>query len=51
MLSRAHNRKAWHLYRAIALNSLESFVVNTRVKLYEDLWEKSSTEEEREKIR
>ena len=37
--------------RETALNDLESFVLNVREKLYEELFEKSSTEEEREKIR
>ena len=33
-----------------ALNDLETFVLNVREKLYEEIFEKSSTEEEREKI-
>ncbi|TRY72547.1 hypothetical protein TCAL_12730 [Tigriopus californicus] len=33
-----------------ALNSLETFVIDVRDKLYQELWEKSSTEEEREKF-
>merc|ERR1719361_15498 len=37
--------------RETALNDLESFVLNVREKLYDELFEKSSTEEEREKIR
>jgi hypoxia up-regulated 1 len=37
--------------RETALNDLESFVLNVREKLYEDMYEKSSTEDEREKIR
>ena len=37
--------------RETALNDLESFVLNVREKLYEEIYEKSSTEEEREKIR
>ena len=37
--------------RETALNDLESFVLNVREKLYEDIYEKSSTEDEREKIR
>ena len=34
----------------IALNNLESQVIDMKVKLYEDIYEKSTTEEEREKI-
>ena len=37
--------------RETALNDLESFVLNVREKLYQDIYEKSSTEDEREKIR
>ena len=33
-----------------ALNDLESFVLNVREKLYEEIFEKSSTDEERENI-
>merc|ERR1712241_268421 len=33
--------------RETALNDLESFVLNVREKLYEDIYEKSSTEDER----
>merc|ERR1712154_541330 len=36
--------------RETSLNDLESFILNIREKMYEDLYEKSSTEEEREKI-
>merc|ERR1712203_1311169 len=36
--------------RETSLNDLESFILNIREKLYEDIYEKSSTEEEREKI-
>jgi hypothetical protein len=35
----------------MALNALESFVINTRDKLEQDFYIESSTEEEREKIR
>ena len=35
----------------MALNALESFVINTRDKLEQDFYIQSSTEEEREKIR
>jgi len=34
----------------MALNNLESQVIDMKVKLYEDIYEKSTTEEEREKI-
>ena len=34
-----------------AQNDLESFIINTQEKLYEDEWEKCSTEENREEIR
>ena len=37
--------------RETSLNDLESFVLDVREKLYDELFEKSSTEEEREKIR
>ena len=37
--------------RETALNDLESFVLNVREKLYEEIYEQSSTEDEREKIR
>merc|ERR1712133_350248 len=33
--------------RETSLNDLESFILNIREKLYEDIYEKSSTEEER----
>lgn len=33
-----------------ALNNLESFVIDVRDKLYQEIYEQSSTEEEREKI-
>ena len=36
--------------RETSLNDLESFILNIREKMYEDIYEKSSTEEEREKI-
>ena len=35
----------------MALNALESFVINTKDKLEQDFYIQSSTEEEREKIR
>ena len=35
----------------MALNALESFVINTRDKLDQEFYIESSTEEEREKIR
>ena len=34
-----------------AQNELESFIINTQEKLYEEEWEKCSTEENREEIR
>ena len=37
--------------RETALNDLESSILDVREKLYDELYEKSSTEEEREKIR
>lgn len=36
--------------RETALNSLESFVIDVRDKLYQEVWEDSVTEEEKEKI-
>eukprot|EP00095_Tigriopus_kingsejongensis_P002234 snap_masked-scaffold133_size323035-processed-gene-1.2 protein:Tk02234 transcript:snap_masked-scaffold133_size323035-processed-gene-1.2-mRNA-1 annotation:"hypothetical protein D910_11801" len=36
--------------RETALNSLETFVIDVRDKLYQDVWETSATEEEREKF-
>lgn len=38
------------LAKAKAKNYLESFIVETREKMYADEYEKASTEEEREKI-
>ena len=35
----------------MALNALESFVINTRDKLEQEFYIEASTEEEREKIR
>jgi hypothetical protein len=35
----------------MALNALESFVINTRDKLEQDFYVQASTEDEREKIR
>jgi hypothetical protein len=35
----------------MALNALESFVINTKDKLEQDFYIQASTEEEREKIR
>ena len=33
-----------------AQNELESFIISSQEKLYDDLWQKCSTEEERENI-
>lgn len=40
-----------NIFRAMALNALESFVINTRDKLEQEFYIEASTEEEREKIR
>ena len=33
-----------------AQNELESFIINSQEKMYDDLWQKCSTEEEREEL-
>ena len=38
-------------FRGMALNALESFVINTKDKLEQDFYIEASTEEERDKIR
>ncbi|KAK4337395.1 hypothetical protein RND71_043342 [Anisodus tanguticus] len=43
-------QESLRLARDQAKNSLESFIVETKTKLYDDEYEKSSTEEEREKL-